>query len=80
MSALKIAVSIQESTLLRLDRLVKEKRYPNRSRVIQEALEEKIEKIERNRLKQECEKLNPDEEQIFAEEGFSFEVEQWPEY
>ncbi len=77
MSALKIAVSIQESTLLRLDRLVKEKRYPNRSRVIQEALEEKIEKIERNRLKQECEKLNPDEEKMFAEEGFSFEVEQF---
>ena len=80
MPALKIAITIQESTLLCLDRLVKEKRYPNRSLIIQEALEEKIERIERNRLKQECEKLNPDEEKFFAEEGFSFEVGQWPEY
>ncbi len=80
MAASKIAITIEKSVLTRLDRLVKEKKYPNRSRAIQEALEEKITKIEHNRLKAECEKLNPDEEKAFAEEGFNIEVEQWPEY
>jgi metal-responsive CopG/Arc/MetJ family transcriptional regulator len=80
MAASKIAITIEKATLLRLDRLVKERKYPNRSRAIQEALEEKINKLDRNRLREECEKLNPKEEKAFAEEGFSFEVDQWPEY
>jgi metal-responsive CopG/Arc/MetJ family transcriptional regulator len=80
MAASKIAITIEKSTLSRLDRLVKERKYPNRSRAIQEALEEKIQKIERNRLTEECLKLVPDEEKSFAEEGFSFEKDQWPEY
>ena len=80
MAASKIAITIEESTLTRLDRLVREKKYPNRSRAIQEALEEKMEKIEQRRLIEECSKLDPDEEKAFAEEGLGFEVDQWPEY
>lgn len=80
MPASKIAITIEELTLVRLDRLVREKKYPNRSRAIQEALEEKMEKIEQRRLIEECAKLNPDEEKAFAEEGLGFEVDQWPEY
>jgi Arc/MetJ-type ribon-helix-helix transcriptional regulator len=80
MATSKIAITIEKSTLSRLDRLVKEGKYPNRSRAIQEALEEKINKQDRNRLREECEKLDPKEEKAFAEEGFGFEVEQWPEY
>ena len=80
MPAAKIAITIEESTLTRLDRLVREKKYPNRSRAIQEALEEKMEKIEQRRLIEECSKLDPDEEKAFAEEGLGFEVDQWPEY
>jgi len=80
MAASKIAITIDKSTLTRLDRLVKERKYPNRSRAIQEALEDKINKIEHNRLNEECAKLNPEEEKSFAEEGFGFEEEQWPEY
>ena len=80
MAASKIAITIEKSTLTRLDRLVREKKYPNRSRAIQEALEEKMEKIEQRRLIEECSKLDPDEEQAFAEEGLGFEVDQWPEY
>jgi len=80
MAASKIAITIDKSTLTRLDRLVKERKYPNRSKAIQEALEDKINKLEHNRLKEECSKLNPVEEKSFAEEGFGFEEEQWPEY
>ena len=65
----KIAITIEESTLTRLDRLVREKKYPNRSRAIQVALEEQMAKIEQTRLIEECSKLDPDEEKAFAEEG-----------
>ena len=80
MAVSKIAITIDESTLTRLDRLVRERKYPNRSRAIQEALEEKLERIEQTRLIEECSKLDPDEERTFAEEGLGFEVGQWPEY
>jgi metal-responsive CopG/Arc/MetJ family transcriptional regulator len=80
MAASKIAITIEKSTLTRLDRLVQEKKYPNRSRAIQEALDEKIIRIERNRLHDECEKLDPEEEKKYAEEGFGSEKDSWPEY
>ncbi len=62
MSASKIAITIDRETLQKLDLLVKVQRFPNRSRTIQEALDEKIGKIERNRLAKECEKLDLIEE------------------
>jgi metal-responsive CopG/Arc/MetJ family transcriptional regulator len=80
MATSKIAITIKKDTLSRLDRLVRERKYPNRSRAIQEALEEKMNKMEQNRLKEECEKLDPKEEKALAEEGFGFESAQWPEY
>jgi metal-responsive CopG/Arc/MetJ family transcriptional regulator len=39
MSTTKIAITIDEGTLKRLDQLVSEKKFPNRSRAIQEAVE-----------------------------------------
>lgn len=80
MSVSKIAITIEKATLTRLDQLVQERKYPNRSRAIQEALDEKIVKMERNRLRDECAKLDPVEEMSFAEEGFGSEKESWPEY
>jgi len=40
---------------------------------------EKLSRLERSRLAQECAKLDPDFEQFLAEEGFSAEMETWPE-
>jgi Arc/MetJ-type ribon-helix-helix transcriptional regulator len=80
MAVAKIAITLEKSTLSRLDQLVRGKKYPSRSRVIQEALEEKIIKLERNRLGDECDKLDPAEEIRFAEEGFTLEKDSWPEY
>lgn len=64
-----------ESTLSWLDRLVKEKKYPNRSRAIQKIVEDKITRLEKNRLAVECNKLDPEEEKAFSEEGMNFEVD-----
>jgi metal-responsive CopG/Arc/MetJ family transcriptional regulator len=80
MAASKIAISIADKTLKRLDFLVKSNVFPNRSKAIQEAVEEKLWRIEKSRLAQECAKLDPKFEQSLAEEGFSSELEEWPEY
>jgi Arc/MetJ-type ribon-helix-helix transcriptional regulator len=71
---------LDENTLSRLDRLVRSAVFPNRSQAIEEAVEEKLERMERSRLAQECAKLDPKYEQALAEEGLSEELSAWPEY
>ena len=80
MAASKIAITIDDRMLKKLDILVKSKFFPNRSKAIQEAVAEKLGRLEKSRLAQECAKLDPDFEQSIAEEGFSTEMEEWPEY
>lgn len=80
MSTAKIAITIEEETLGRLDRLVSSKVFPNRSKAIQEAIQEKLSRVNRSRLARECAKLDPVVEKAIAEEGFSQEIDQWPEY
>jgi Arc/MetJ-type ribon-helix-helix transcriptional regulator len=80
MATAKIAITIEESLLSRLDMLVKSRIFPNRSKAIQEAVKEKLHKIEQNRLEVECLKLDPEFEQALADEGISSEIEEWPEY
>jgi metal-responsive CopG/Arc/MetJ family transcriptional regulator len=80
MAASKIAITIDDKMLKQIDILVKSKYFPNRSKAIQEAVAEKLVRIERNRLAQECAKLEPNFEHALAEEGFSAEMETWPEY
>ena len=80
MSSAKIAITIDQDLLSRLDRLVKERRFPNRSRAVQEALRDKLERLERGRLARECAKLDPAAEQQLAEEGLAEDFEQWPAY
>ena len=80
MSTAKIAISIEEKKLTRLDRLVADRVFPNRSKAIQAAVEEKLARLDRKRLKRECAKLDPRFEQALAEEGLSGELTQWPQY
>ena len=80
MSTAKIAISIDNHLLQELDLLVREKKYPTRSNIIQEAVREKLSKMQQNRLASECDKLNVDFEQSMAEEGFNMEIDSWPEY
>ena len=80
MKAVKIAITIDQGILRRIDRLVKEQRFPSRSRAVQEALHDKLERLDRTRLARECAKLDPKHEQELAEEGLTADVAQWPEY
>jgi len=76
----KIAITLDEGTLDRLDRLVERKVFPNRSRAIQQAVAEKLQRLEQTRLARECAKLDPQFEKALAEEGLSDELREWPEY
>ena len=58
MACAKIAISLNKDTVERLDRLVVEGVYPSRSRAIQEALEERLSRLSRDRLARECAKLD----------------------
>ena len=80
MASAKIAVSLKKDTVDHLDRLVDEGVYPSRSRAIQDALDERLSKLSRDRLAKECAKLDPAYESALAEEGMGSEVDQWPEY
>lgn len=80
METSKVAITLEKKTLKRLDSLVRKRVFPNRSRAIQEAVEEKLERLEKSRLAQECANLDPAFEKALAEEGLSEDVSQWPEY
>ncbi|MDR4653074.1 MAG: ribbon-helix-helix domain-containing protein [Nitrosomonas sp.] len=76
----KIAITIDEPILARIDKLVAEQVFSSRSQAIEAAVEEKIERLEHGRLARECAKLHPVFEKALAEEGLSRELDEWPEY
>jgi metal-responsive CopG/Arc/MetJ family transcriptional regulator len=65
MTTSKIGITIEQDTLNRLDLLVKSHLFPNRSRAIQEAVVEKLDRLEKNRLARECAKLDPEIEKSY---------------
>ncbi|MFQ6033742.1 MAG: CopG family ribbon-helix-helix protein [Candidatus Bipolaricaulia bacterium] len=76
----RVAITIDPELLRKLDRLVAEKRFPSRSRAIQEAVEEKLARLEHSRLARESAKLDKRFEQKLADEGLAGETMEWPEY
>ena len=80
MNKTKIAITLDQRTVKCIDRLVQKEVFPSLSQVIQEAVEEKLQRMERSRLAKECAKLNPAFEKAMAEEGMSEELSEWPEY
>ncbi len=80
MSKTKIAITLDEELIKELDRLVSDQVFQNRSRAIQQAVNEKLRHLKRSRLAKECSKLNPSFEKAMAEEGLSEDLSEWPEY
>jgi metal-responsive CopG/Arc/MetJ family transcriptional regulator len=76
----KVAVTLDTQTLRRVDRLVRDARYPNRSQAIEAAIAEQLDRLERRRLIEECAKLDPAAERALAEEGLGADTAGWPEY
>jgi metal-responsive CopG/Arc/MetJ family transcriptional regulator len=80
MSKEKIAITLEKESVGELDRLVSEQVFQNRSQAIQQAVTEKLKRMRHNRLAKECAKLDPEVEKAMAEEGFSEDMKNWPEY
>ena len=80
MATTKVAITLDEDLLDRIDRLVAERRFPSRSRAIQLAVQAQIDRMDRRRLVRECRKLDPAYEQGLAEESASYDLASWPEY
>ena len=80
MGTTKILITLDQKLVARLDRLVKQRVFPNRNKAIQAAVADKLARMERGRLAAECAKLDPRQEQAMAEEGMGQELAAWPEY
>ena len=80
MAKTKVAVTLDTRTVHRVDRLVRDARYPNRSQAIEAAVAEQLDRLERRRLAEECAKLDPAAERAMAEEGLGADAGIWPEY
>jgi len=80
MAKAKIAVTLDIPTLDRLDRLVRDGVFPNRSQAIESAVVDQLDRRERRRLAAECAKLDPVAEQAHADEGLGADAAAWPAY
>jgi Arc/MetJ-type ribon-helix-helix transcriptional regulator len=67
MAHAKITITLDAALLARLDQQINRRRFPNRSLAVQEALREKLGRVEHARLARECAKLDPSLEQRLAE-------------
>ncbi len=76
----KVAITLDAALLVRLDVLVGERRFKNRSQAIESALAEKLERYGRTRLARECRKLDLKEERRLAEVGLAADLGAWAEY
>jgi len=79
MGRAKIAITLDEHALAEIDRLVREGVYANRSKAIEAAVQDRLERSRHSRLARESAKLDKSEEQALANEGYAGESE-WPEY
>ncbi len=80
MTRAKIAITLDQKLLMTLDSLVQNHLFSSRSAAINEALSEKLEKIQKSRLEKECLKLEKTEEQTLADFGIAEDLELWPPY
>ena len=80
MSVSKVAISIDRELLTEVDRWVAKQVFASRSQAVQVAVREKIARMRRSRLAEECAKLDPAAERAMAEEGIAGDLAAWPEY
>lgn len=76
----KIAITLEQQYIGELDRLVNQRVFQSRSQAIQEAVSEKLMRLKKTRLAEECAKLDIPDEREIAEAGFDEDIKKWPEY
>jgi metal-responsive CopG/Arc/MetJ family transcriptional regulator len=74
MARVKVAITLEQETLRGVDSLVARRVFQNRSRAIQIAPHEKLERMEGRRLSAECAKLDQKFEQSLADESLGVDT------
>jgi Arc/MetJ-type ribon-helix-helix transcriptional regulator len=80
MATSKVAITIDSDLLSKVDLLVSQRVFPNRSKAIQAAITDQLSLLRQIRLASQCAKLDPQIEQHLAEEGIEGDLTQWPIY
>lgn len=80
MSVAKIAISIDDQLLAKLDEFITQKKFKTRSQAIQMAVQKTVDLLDHKRLIQACSRLNPHVERELADEKLTKDVEEWPEF
>ena len=80
MSVAKIAISIDDQLLARLDNFITQKKFKTRSQAIQLAVQNTIERLDHQRLIHACLQLDTQTERGLADEGLKKDLEEWPEF
>jgi metal-responsive CopG/Arc/MetJ family transcriptional regulator len=80
MAIAKIAVSIDQAQLKKIDWYVKKHIFKNRSQAFQVSISHTLDELEHKRLAIECAKLDVSEEQEMADMGLDEDLESWPKY
>jgi Arc/MetJ-type ribon-helix-helix transcriptional regulator len=76
----KIAVTVDAEILTRVDELVKQRAFANRSQAVEGALRDTIERVDRTRLAHACAQLDAYEEAAFADADLAGALDTWPAY
>lgn len=77
MSIAKIAVSIDEKQLKKIDFFVKKHVFKNRSQAFQIAINRTLQQLEHHRLSEECSKLDRNSEQEMADLSLDEDLATW---
>jgi Arc/MetJ-type ribon-helix-helix transcriptional regulator len=80
MAKAKIAVTLDDGMLRRLDALVRAGRFANRSQAVEAAVEAQLARLERTRLAAQCALLDAADERQWAELGLEEDARAWPRY
>lgn len=76
----KVAVSIDEKQLKKIDFYVKKHVFKSRSHAFQISISQTLQHLEHDRLATECAKLDVHEEQEMADVELDEDLESWPKY
>jgi Arc/MetJ-type ribon-helix-helix transcriptional regulator len=80
MSVAKIAISIDNQLLAKLDDFIALKKFKTRSQAIQLAVQDTIDRLDRKRFLHACSQLDIDAERALADEGLKKDLKEWPEF
>ncbi|MBK6485854.1 MAG: ribbon-helix-helix protein, CopG family [Gemmatimonadetes bacterium] len=80
MPKVRVAVTLDPVTLRRVDRLVRDGQFPDRSQAIEAAVAAQLDRLEGRRLIAECAKLDPAEERALADDGLVVDAAALPQY